>query len=113
MSILHGDQAPTSGGTDFGNVEQYQRHIHDQIYDGETRALFRSGEALRQFRCAEHVYHAPDIKAIVAKPNSTLAPDNPRISSRGCPNIRYFIADPRLHRGKEGLPQPRPCLLGV
>ncbi|MBV9759732.1 MAG: hypothetical protein JO340_04120, partial [Acidobacteriaceae bacterium] len=29
--------------------------------------------------------------AIVARPISTLAPDNPRISKRGCPKIRYLI----------------------
>jgi hypothetical protein len=27
MSILHGDQTRTSGDTDFGTLEQYQRHI--------------------------------------------------------------------------------------
>lgn len=29
--------------------------------------------------------------AIVARPTSTPAPDNPRISKRGCPKMRYLI----------------------
>lgn len=30
------------------------------------------------------------VYAIVVRPISTLAPDNPRISKRGCPKMRYF-----------------------
>ena len=47
MSILHGDQAPTSGDTDFGTLEQYQRHITIESMMGNAYTAPQSSHALK------------------------------------------------------------------
>jgi hypothetical protein len=59
---------------------------------GMAATLYQAG------RSASITFVAPStfvmrfrLYAIVARPISTLAPDNPRISKRGCPKMRYLI----------------------